>query len=69
MPGFNNDLVERNAYLQTRGVKAPGFTKTGTTIAGVIFKVCHAYTIQSIHDTGMQGSGRHMMESPSTNTQ
>lgn len=39
MPGFNFDLAQRNAYMEGRGVKAPGFTKTGTTIAGVIFKV------------------------------
>ena len=39
MPGFNNDLAKRNAYLESRGVQSPGFTKTGTTIAGVIFKV------------------------------
>ena len=37
---FSFDLCKRNAYLETRGVKAPGFTKTGTTIAGIIFKVC-----------------------------
>lgn len=36
---FNFDLCKRNAYLESRGVKAPGFTKTGTTIAGIIFKV------------------------------
>lgn len=36
---FNFDLCKRNAYLEARGVKAPGYTKTGTTIAGIIFKV------------------------------
>ncbi len=41
MPGFNYDLARRNAYLQERGVKFPGFTKTGTTIAGVIYKVIY----------------------------
>ena len=25
--------------LGSRGVQAPGFTKTGTTIAGIIYKV------------------------------
>eukprot|EP00891_Asterochloris_glomerata_P004967 jgi/Astpho2/4967/Aster-06703 len=35
---FSFDLTRRNAYLEKRGVKGPGFTKTGTTIAGVIFK-------------------------------
>lgn len=39
MPGFNYDLAQRNAYLEKRGVNFPGFTKTGTTIAGVIYKV------------------------------
>ncbi len=36
---FNFDLCKRNSYLEGRGIKAPGFTKTGTTIAGIIFKV------------------------------
>ncbi|DBA76230.1 hypothetical protein WJX77_006905 [Trebouxia sp. C0004] len=35
---FNFDLCKRNSYLEGRGIKAPGFTKTGTTIAGIIFK-------------------------------
>ena len=38
--GFNFDLAARNEILERRGgVKGAGFTKTGTTIAGVIFKV------------------------------
>lgn len=36
---FNFDLCKRNAFLEQRGVKAPGFTKTGTTIAGIVYKV------------------------------
>ncbi|KAK2076475.1 hypothetical protein QBZ16_001000 [Prototheca wickerhamii] len=36
--GFNFDLVQRNALLEQKGMKGPGFTKTGTTIAGIIFK-------------------------------
>uniref|UniRef100_A0A061RR14 proteasome endopeptidase complex n=1 Tax=Tetraselmis sp. GSL018 TaxID=582737 RepID=A0A061RR14_9CHLO len=36
--GFSFDLCRRNDMLHERGVPAPGFTKTGTTIAGVIFK-------------------------------
>lgn len=36
--GFNFDLCKRNEFLEARGAKHPGFTKTGTTIAGVIFK-------------------------------
>jgi hypothetical protein len=37
--GFNFDLCKRNDVLETKGLKSPGFTKTGTTISGVIFKV------------------------------
>eukprot|EP00892_Ulva_mutabilis_P007696 jgi/Ulvmu1/5299/UM022_0093.1 len=36
--GFNFDLCKRNQLLLSRGVKAPVPTKTGTTIAGVVFK-------------------------------
>lgn len=36
--GFSFDLCKRNEVLEARGMKGPGFTKTGTTIAGVIFK-------------------------------
>jgi len=38
--GFNFDLCKRNELLVSRGVRAPAPTKTGTTIAGVVFKVC-----------------------------
>lgn len=38
--GFNFDLCKRNELLLSRGVKAPAPTKTGTTIAGIVFKVC-----------------------------
>ena len=37
--GFNFDLCRRNDFLEQMGMKAPGHLKTGTTIAGVIFKV------------------------------
>ena len=37
-PGFQFDLCRRNAFLEERGVHAPRLTKTGTTIAGIIFK-------------------------------
>ena len=46
--GFTFDLCKRNTYLEDKGVKAPGVWKTGTTIAGVIYKArshgifCHA---------------------------
>ena len=35
---FDFSLVQRNSLLAQRGLKAPGFMKTGTTIAGIIFK-------------------------------
>jgi hypothetical protein len=37
--GFNFDLCRRNEHLIGRGVKPPGLKKTGTTIAGIVFKV------------------------------
>lgn len=43
--GFSFDLCKRNAMLQGAGMKLPKFTKTGTTIVGVVYKVrcwiCH----------------------------
>jgi 20S proteasome alpha/beta subunit len=36
--GFAFDLCKRNEFLEARGAKHPGFTKTGTTIAGIIYK-------------------------------
>lgn len=36
--GFNFDNVARNAMLERAGFKAPRAVKTGTTIAGIIFK-------------------------------
>eukprot|EP00878_Enallax_costatus_P001143 GHUV01001283.1.p1 GENE.GHUV01001283.1~~GHUV01001283.1.p1 ORF type:complete len:270 (+),score=62.22 GHUV01001283.1:335-1144(+) len=36
--GFDFELVKRNAMLQAKGVTPPKAWKTGTTIAGVIFK-------------------------------
>lgn len=38
--GFNFDLSRRNATLGKKGVEAPRALKTGTTIAGIIFKAC-----------------------------
>ncbi|KAK9836089.1 hypothetical protein WJX81_000537 [Elliptochloris bilobata] len=35
---FDFDLCSRNAYLESKGVKPPRLTKTGTTIVGLIFK-------------------------------
>lgn len=36
--GFNFDLCLRNGFLSKEGLKVPKFKKTGTTIAGVLFK-------------------------------
>lgn len=36
--GFSFDLCKRNAFLEKKGVKGPKAWKTGTTIAGVVFK-------------------------------
>jgi len=36
---FPFSLHSRNAYLEAKGYKAPLTKKTGTTIAGVMFKV------------------------------
>lgn len=36
--GFNYELVTRNLFLENKGYQPPKFLKTGTTIAGVIFK-------------------------------
>eukprot|EP01025_Chloroclados_australasicus_P063871 TRINITY_DN8465_c1_g1_i1.p1 TRINITY_DN8465_c1_g1~~TRINITY_DN8465_c1_g1_i1.p1 ORF type:complete len:269 (+),score=15.78 TRINITY_DN8465_c1_g1_i1:184-990(+) len=36
--GFSFDLCQRNEHLLTRGCKLPAPTKTGTTIAGILFK-------------------------------
>ena len=36
---FDFDLCSRNAYLESKGIKPPRFTKTGTTIVGLVYKV------------------------------
>ena len=38
LEAFDFSLVKRNSMLAASGMKAPGFMKTGTTIAGIIFK-------------------------------
>lgn len=40
--GFDFELVKRNAMLAAKGVRPPTAWKTGTTIAGVIYKVMAA---------------------------
>lgn len=37
--GFSFDLVKRNTLLERKGMAPPSAWKTGTTIAGVVFKV------------------------------
>lgn len=37
--GFSFDLCRRNAMLESKGLKAPTFLKTGTTIVGLVFQV------------------------------
>jgi 20S proteasome subunit beta 2 len=41
------DLVRRNASLAGLGLKAPTATKTGTTIAGIVFKARDALCVQA----------------------
>ncbi|KAG8084867.1 hypothetical protein GUJ93_ZPchr0010g7313 [Zizania palustris] len=36
--GFSFDLCRRNAMLAEKGLKMPGFRKTGTTIVGLVFQ-------------------------------
>jgi 20S proteasome subunit beta 2 len=36
--GFQFDNVQRNALLERLGMHAPKATKTGTTIAGIVFR-------------------------------
>ncbi len=37
--GFSYDNCARNAMLVEKGLKMPGFLKTGTTIVGLVFQV------------------------------
>ncbi|XP_025819750.1 proteasome subunit beta type-7-A-like isoform X1 [Panicum hallii] len=36
--GFSFDLCRRNDFLEKKGLKVPGFRKTGTTIVGLVFQ-------------------------------
>ncbi|OEL31901.1 Proteasome subunit beta type-7-B [Dichanthelium oligosanthes] len=36
--GFSYDLCRRNDFLEKKGLKVPGFLKTGTTIVGLVFQ-------------------------------
>lgn len=38
--GFSFDLCRRNEMLMKKGLKPSSFLKTGTTIVGLVFKVC-----------------------------
>lgn len=48
--GFRFDHVRRNAYLSERGIRPLKTLKTGTTIAGVIYKVC-SWVFRTAKDT------------------
>ncbi len=37
--GFDFGLVKRNALLESKGCHMPKHWKTGTTIAGIVYKV------------------------------
>jgi 20S proteasome subunit beta 2 len=37
--GFSFDLCRRNDMLEKKGLKAPTYLKTGTTIVGLVFQV------------------------------
>ena len=39
--GFSFDLCRRNAMLLEKGVRAPSYRKTGTTIVGLVFQVLY----------------------------
>lgn len=43
--GFSFDLCRRNDMLTKKGLKSPGFLKTGTTIVGLIFEVFCVYVM------------------------
>ncbi|KAG7545014.1 hypothetical protein ISN44_As12g005430 [Arabidopsis suecica] len=45
--GFSFDLCKRNDMLTQKGLKAPSFLKTGTTIVGLIFQY-DSHTKQSV---------------------
>ena len=48
--GFSFDLCPRNGMLEKKGLKVPGFRKTGTTIVGLVFAVCtHTHTHWSVY--------------------
>lgn len=51
--GFNFDLAKRNAMLEAKGASLPKAWKTGTTIAGIIFKVCPVGAL-SLREEGEQ---------------
>jgi hypothetical protein len=41
--GFDFDLCKRNALLERKGMAPPKAWKTGTTIAGVVYKVTSCF--------------------------
>lgn len=49
--GFQFDLCKRNQLLESKGVQGATVTKTGTTIAGLVFKV--RVKIVCLHDSAI----------------
>ena len=43
--GFQFDLCKRNQFLESKGVQGVSVTKTGTTIAGLVFKVSYSHIL------------------------
>lgn len=53
--GFNFDLCKRNAMLGLKGVAPPKAWKTGTTIAGVMFKVGFPGALRQMPTSFLEG--------------
>lgn len=49
--GFSFDLCKRNEMLASKGLKAPTYLKTGTTIVGLVFKVLKNASVGCILDS------------------
>lgn len=71
---FDFDLCTRNAYLESKGIKPPRFTKTGTTIVGLIFNVrcpsslCPAHNMLRVWSGSFKRSVAPSSTCPSHNT-
>ncbi|KAL7261208.1 hypothetical protein ACSBR1_006783 [Camellia fascicularis] len=49
--GFSFNLCRRNEMLSKKGVQAPKFLKTGTTIVGLIFEACVSVPLADLNST------------------